>query len=107
MSLEYYLLCREKYEHILKYLEGIEKLYDEMIEITSNCSFDEMSYNIFLHDHNKKIFANKKEDVYKLKILCDNNIYKLCNHEYIHDSIDITPEKSENITYCAICGFTK
>ena len=51
MSLEYYLLCREKYEYILKYLEGIENLYDEMIEITSNCSFDEMSYNIFLHEH--------------------------------------------------------
>ena len=107
MSLEYYLLCREKYENILKYLECIDNLYDEMIEITCNYSFDDMTCNNFLHENNKQLFLDRKKDIYKLKIQCDNNIYKLCKHEFIDDTIDITPEKSENITYCGICGFTK
>ena len=31
----------------------------------------------------------------------------LCNHEFVKDMIDITPEKSMNICYCVKCGFTQ
>jgi hypothetical protein len=30
-----------------------------------------------------------------------------CNHEYITDTIDITPEKSQEITYCVLCESMK
>lgn len=30
-----------------------------------------------------------------------------CKHEYITDTIDITPEKSQQITYCVFCESTK
>ena len=30
-----------------------------------------------------------------------------CNHEYVTDTIDITPEKSQQITYCVFCESTK
>ena len=33
-----------------------------------------------------------------------NNV---CNHEFVKDMIDITPEKSMNICYCVKCGFTQ
>ncbi len=29
-----------------------------------------------------------------------------CNHEYITDTIDINPEKSQTITYCVFCEST-
>ena len=48
-----------------------------------------------------------KEGVNSKKI-CDNKIIHLCNHDFEKDSIDITPpDKSENIMYCKICGYTK
>jgi hypothetical protein len=30
-----------------------------------------------------------------------------CNHEYIHDSIEINCERSENIVYCSKCYLNK
>ena len=48
-----------------------------------------------------------KENIILLKNICDEKIIELCEHEFIDDTIDITPDKSENITYCRICSFTK
>jgi hypothetical protein len=30
-----------------------------------------------------------------------------CEHEYVTDTIDITPEESRQITYCVFCESTK
>lgn len=35
----------------------------------------------------------------------DNNKYK-CDHEFVRDLIDITPDKSMEITYCILCEYT-
>lgn len=34
-------------------------------------------------------------------------IFSRCQHEWVEDSIDIDPDKSETITYCSICHYTK
>ena len=31
---------------------------------------------------------------------------KYCNHQIITDTIDITPDRSQNIRYCSICLLT-
>jgi hypothetical protein len=30
-----------------------------------------------------------------------------CEHTFVEDVIDITPDRSQNITYCTICEYTK
>lgn len=108
MSLEYYIFCKKKYEEIILYLENILDSYDLIIDYTlSEENLDQNHFNIFQPDHNKNFFLNNLIHTKQLKKVCDNKIKKLCLHEYETDTIDITPERSENITYCKICGFTK
>ena len=47
------------------------------------------------------------ENIKALKQICDEKIFELCEHEFIDDMIDITPDRSEKITYCGCCGYTK
>ncbi len=37
----------------------------------------------------------------------NRQIHKLCDHEWIHDLIDIDPDRSKSICYCAHCYMTK
>ncbi len=64
-------------------------------------------YEIFESEDNNTFFTNKLNHMKKLKKLCDNKINNLCNHDFENDLIDISPDKSDYITYCKICGFTK
>jgi len=108
MSLEYYLLCREKYSFILKYLEGINELLNDVINITDNENMvDKKIVNFFIVESNDNSLHKIKENIIKLKHMCDNKIAGLCIHDFECDMIDITPDRSENIEYCKICGFTK
>lgn len=43
----------------------------------------------------------------ELKTICDVKIKKLCDHEFEEDMIDIIPDRSQKITYCKICEYTK
>lgn len=105
MSLEYYLFCREKYDLILKYLEGIDELCNVVVNESKNNNINlQNNCNIFF---DCKCRSNAKEEILKLKNVCIENIFKMCNHDFINDLIDINPDKSLNITYCKICGFTK
>lgn len=104
MSLEYYLLCKEKYEFILKYLEGVDDLFNQIIDITH--AYNETEYNFILVQENKNFFLDRQKHITQLKNTCDNKIYKLCVHDFVEDSIDISPDKSKNIRYCKICQYT-
>ena len=58
-----------------------------------------------------------KKDIKSLENALDNAkqhlcvvtdfIHEYCEHKWIHDYIDITPEKGDNIIYCEICELTK
>jgi hypothetical protein len=55
-----------------------------------------------LPDTNKKEKKSKEE----------NNNSKdqckiICNHEFIKDDIDLTPDRSQRIVYCTKCFITK
>ena len=109
MSLEYYLFCREKYSDIIINLENILESY----EILENYNNEEKEKGLkgalirFNHSICKNLFLEKKQHIIEQKKICDVKINKLCQHEFEDDTIDITPDRSENITYCIICGFTK
>ena len=56
--------------------------------------------------------TNKKDNVENKKTDKNANNSKdkckiLCQHEFISDDIDLTPERSQRITYCTKCFITK
>jgi hypothetical protein len=95
MSLEYYLFCRDKYCLILNYLNEIDNILDEKYDGSKGLYSD-------------KFFLEKfKSDITKSKLITDKKIFQTCDHEFIDDMIDITPDKSLHIKYCKFCNFTK
>lgn len=105
MSLEYYLFCKEKYELMIRYYDGIDELYNDVI---THSERNNMNLNEnFNHFYMISSLPKAKENLIQLKKNCESHIFKLCKHEFIDDLIDITPDKSLNITYCKICGYTK
>lgn len=42
-----------------------------------------------------------------LKLFIKNKISNICNHEWVYDTIDINPDRSQNICYCVKCEVTK
>ena len=42
-------------------------------------------------------------DLFSIIELMDNFIIKHCNHTFVYDSIDISPEHSRTIRYCSKC----
>lgn len=109
MSLEYYLFCRKIYTDIILKLEDILESY----EIMDNYNKEEKEKGLkgarinFEHSNSKNFFVEKKQNIMELKTICDVIINKLCEHEFEEDLIDITPDRSEKITYCKICEYTK
>jgi hypothetical protein len=107
MSLEYYLFCRKEYHSIISYLEEIVNRYELISDVTnSEPELEPEYYEIFKPEYNKKFFIDKQKYVKQIKKICDRKILELCNHEYIDDYIDITPDRSKKITYCKICEHT-
>ena len=48
-----------------------------------------------------------RKDIFLFIKDIDCAISNLCEHEWIHDNIDIGPESSENIIYCSKCELTR
>ena len=108
MSLEYYIFCKERYEEIILHLENVIESYDLIIDCTiTEENLEIQHYNIFQPEHDKSFFTKSLNDIKQLKKICDNKIKDLCIHEFENDIIDITPDRSEHITYCKLCGYTK
>jgi len=109
MSLDYYLSCRIKYNNIIICLEEIINNHDliffETLKLDTQLSdiiFDKLN---LLQD--RESFQDKLKYLKNLKQICDDKITKLCQHEFENDLIDILPDRSQNITYCKICNYTK
>jgi hypothetical protein len=108
MSLEYYLFCRQKYEEIISNLDNILEAHDSINDCTNNeKQIESIPYKLLQHNDNKVFLFDIKTHMMKLRNLCTNNINHLCKHDFERDTIDISPDKSQNITYCKICGYTK
>jgi hypothetical protein len=102
MSVNYYLFCRKSYDKIICDLENIISKFEEIDE------FAKEENDILLSNQSENItfFYEKKEHIRILRALCNMKIFKMCNHEFIEDTIDIDLDRSENIRYCKICEFT-
>jgi len=111
MSLNYFLLCKKLTEDNILYFDGLisnyHKMYTELLkhyECMSDCNEVKHYKNILKL---RQECVDKKKEQQELIELYKDRIYNLCEHNFINDEIDITPERSQNITYCTICESNK
>ena len=103
MDINYFLLLRDKYNNILSYIDSIIDEFDGTIEFTEDYLKD-TDNNTFLDiKMNKDFFLERKKHILYLKNLCNEYIEKICNHVFIEDVIDISPDESKAISYCKLC----
>ena len=101
MIINYFLSVKNKLEKILSHLNEIKLTYCE-IKIKSEDYINSEYICDEINEYNKKINA-LEETIKDLNELRCNN----CQHTFVDDLIDITPNTSQHITYCTICGYTK
>jgi hypothetical protein len=94
-NIDYFLFLKKKYVNISSYLNEIINSYEEL-------SFYN---NYFLLQCNKY-----KKELSEIQNFINNinySISQLCQHEFVEDEIDLTPDRSQKIEYCQICEYTK
>ena len=101
MRLNYFMLCKKMVKNNILLIDEIISNFETMYH---DCNEIEHSKNILRL--REEYIIKKKEQIQLIEIYKDK-IYKLCNHEFIDDEIDITPERTQKITYCTICESTK
>lgn len=110
MSVDYYLNSKKIYRNLSYNLKQIIELYSEFIELTENeedmCNYnkDEDIKTLLTIKNN---YEDKLREITFFKGFVTNKIYELCEHDFVQDTIDITPDSSKEITYCSLCEYTK
>lgn len=110
MSVDYYLNSKKIYRNLSYNLKQIIELYSEFIELTENeediCNYnkDEDIKTLLTIKNN---YEDKLREITFFKGFVTNKIYESCEHDFVQDTIDITPDSSKEITYCSLCEYTK
>jgi hypothetical protein len=109
MSVDFFLQSKKIYKHIEHNLREIVELYKEFIELTENeegdAPYSKDNDILFLK---KKIceYEEKISEIHNFKDYINTKIVSLCNHNIVEDSIDISPDLSQEIKYCTHCEYT-
>jgi hypothetical protein len=108
MSLEYYLFTKKRIDNNIKYLEEMINEYHLIFTEANNCdiSITEKLLDEIKFVENNDDFIHKLKCMRQLKDSIVKKINELCEHNYVEDIIDISPEYSKKITYCEICEHT-
>ena len=113
MDLYDFLLYKKKLNSNLVYNKSIINSFDELLDKLDNILNSDTSniakiiHEIVQINEIKLTYICKKDTIEKDIINCDNQIYKCCEHEFVEDYIDVTPDISKKITYCTICELSK
>jgi hypothetical protein len=86
-------------QHILEINKIINKLDNNYFDSCNTILIQEY-INKYNAEHNIQYLQTLKEDIV-------DKLSHICEHEWIHDSIDIDTEHSQNICYCVKCEITK
>ena len=103
MCINYFLSSKKRLQNILSYLNEIKLTYSEM-------EIKEENGNIITCDYIKNNIEETEDKICEIELTIkylNELIFNNCEHTFVEDVIDITPDKSQNITYCTICEYTK
>ena len=113
MDIYNFLLYKKKLNSNLVYNESIINSFDELLDKldhilkTDTSNIDKIINEILQINEIKLTYICKKDTIEQQIINCDNQIYKCCEHEFVEDYIDVTPDISKKIVYCTICELSK
>ena len=107
---EYHNIPNEQLEDCfeVRYLLSLIKDNDEKISNNNQqiISFSDIINKYCINENEineNEINENENEDDY----INDNGCINENEHEFVTDYIDISPDASQRIEYCIICGYTK
>jgi hypothetical protein len=101
MDINYFLSSKKKLQKVLSYLNEIKLTYCE-IEMERDDGINDEYITEQVNEYEKKILELDLTIEYLNQFICHS-----CEHTFVEDVIDITPDRSQNITYCTICEYTK
>ena len=117
IDVHFLFTLREKYNSILVHLREIVDTYDEIIgnpELLLTLHSDLLTNTELLTRidsvqiiEQRKYYMTQIAHIIKTIKNVTIDIQTNCVHEFVNDSIDIDCERSQNITYCTICEYTK
>ena len=90
MEINYFLSEKRKLTDVLVYLNEIK-----IIHYNNKNLIDFKSVNNEINEINETLLSLNK---------C---IFLICEHNFVDDLIDITPDVSKHITYCTVCEYTR
>jgi arginine decarboxylase-like protein len=100
-KLDYFLFLKKKYKDILNNLKEIDKTYFDII-VSDKTKGRYLEHEITSKNKCKKQINDVEYYIQRI----EKEINNLCEHNYIEDDIDITPDISQKIKYCSICEHT-
>ena len=98
--MNYNLFLKNKYQNILNNINEIIYTYNELK--ASNIQY-ELCEKIA---EEIKFYEDKYKELSDNILHINSVIIEECEHNYIDDVIDITPNLSQRITYCTLCEHT-
>jgi hypothetical protein len=108
MNIIFYLSLKKNYEKIKSNLENIINSYNEINYISTSNKNSNINPNIIFESNDDIIYYKKKLNDINFQIKIIYNLLSItCNHNFVEDTIDITPDESKNIIYCSICECNK
>ena len=117
MSIDYLLKMINENDYTIAYLKEINEIHARMkeetilnlIDTSLNVNEEVLQYNKDITEINN--FLNEQTEHIKQLMLSSEKIrtklLSTCKHEWVIDSIDIDPDRSQTIEYCKICQVCK
>jgi len=113
MSINYLLKMKDENDYTIAYLKEINNNHTKMkeetilnlIDTSLNVNENVLQYNKHITEINDLL--NEQIEHIKSLMLSNDKIriklISMCKHEWVTDSIDIDPDRSQTIEYCKIC----
>lgn len=105
MTPDTFFLFKKRLNAIQYNLLEITSIYDDII--SKNEIYDISSSEMLEISNIKKKYEREIEHINSLIKCANTKMVACCQHDFVKDTIDIDCEKSQNITYCTICEYTK
>jgi hypothetical protein len=108
-TIEYLIGLKGQNMSLIAQLEENIAKYDEiMVFINENCDYTYATVDLINFYNNYSERA--KEEIRQMRIVnknIDEQTDKVCDHNFVTDIVDITPDRDQTVCYCTICELNK
>ena len=109
MNFFFYIEMKRMTDLLIKQIEESIASYNEIMScINENCDYNYVTVDLINFYNNLCVECEGQLVIMKdMKKTNDDLVYQKCDHNFITDIIDISPEKEKTICYCTVCELTK